>query len=315
MYEGDRLVNKPLSGVVFLDKPHGWTSRKAVNAMVRLFSVPGQKRIKAGHAGTLDPLATGMLPILLGEATRYAGMGLEADKSYRVSFDLSYQTDTLDCEGEVVERFDGLVTADQLNRAIEAFTGDIDQVPPAYSAIRINGERAHAMARKGETVEIPARPVTIYHSELVDFSFPVVTLDVRCSKGTYIRSLSRDIGAFMGVGGCVTALRRDSTGGWPAAMMVSMEQLQASPTDGVLPLAQWLRAFPAVVLAKEQAGRFVHGQRIQLDQDFVHPDGGQPELMVRVFGGEQLLGTGTLKPGHHRVVLHPARILPSAQTD
>jgi len=302
-----------ISGIVFLDKPYGWTSRQAVNAMIRLFTLPGEKRIKAGHAGTLDPLATGMLPILLGEATRYAEMGLNADKSYRVSFDLSYQTDTLDCEGEVVARFDGVVEHSALQPVLDAHSGPIEQVPPAYSAIRIDGKRAHAMARKGEDVIIPARPVTVHAIKLVAFDFPQLTLDVDCSKGTYIRSLARDIGEALAMGGCVTALRRLSTGGWPEAMMVTMEQLQAEPQACVLPLAQWLREMPEVALAEALASRFVKGQRIQLPTEPGQPDPGDQELPVRVFSGEQLLGTGILKSGHHRTVLHPSRILPSAQ--
>ncbi|EAU54547.1 tRNA pseudouridine(55) synthase TruB [Mariprofundus ferrooxydans] len=302
-----------ISGVVFLDKPYGWTSRQAVNAMIRLYTQPGEKRIKAGHAGTLDPLATGMLPILLGEATRYAEMGLSADKSYRVSFDLSYQTDTLDCEGEVVARFDGAVNQAAVQTALAAFTGLIEQVPPAYSAIRIDGKRAHAMARKGEAVHIPARPVTVHAITLVAFEFPLVTLQVDCSKGTYIRSLARDIGAALGMGGCVTALRRLSTGGWPEAMMVTLEQLQAQPDSCVLPLAQWLREMPGVTLEQDMASRFVQGQRIQLQAASGAPDPGDGQLPVRVFAGELLLGTGMLKSGHHRTVLHPSRILPTAQ--
>jgi len=313
MQQKTEKVVQGISGIVFLDKPYGWTSRQAVNAMIRLFTRPGEKRIKAGHAGTLDPLATGMLPILLGEATRYAGMGLNADKSYRVSFDLSYQTDTLDCEGEVLARFDGMVDESQLQPVLVAHTGNIEQVPPAYSAIRIDGQRAHAMARKGESVVIPARPISVHAIKLLAFDFPLVTLQVDCSKGTYIRSLARDIGAALGMGGCVTALRRLSTGGWAEAMMVTPEQLQAQPESGLLPLAQWLREIPPVCLEDDLAHRFVQGQRIQLPGESGYPDPGDDQLPVSVFAGEQLLGTGMLKSGHHRIVLHPSRILPSAQ--
>lgn len=303
----------PFSGVVFLDKPYGWSSRQAVNAMVRLFSQPGGKRIKAGHAGTLDPLATGMLPILIGEATRFAELGLNADKCYQVTLDLSCQTDTLDCEGEIVARYDAHADEDAVRAALTSFCGEQLQVPPAYSAIRIDGQRAHAMARKGEAVEIPARAICIHAITLIAFEFPLLTLEVSCSKGTYIRSLARDIGASLGLGGCVTALRRLSTGGWPEAMMVTLEQLQAQPEQCLLPLPQWLRAMPAVQLEPALARRFLQGQRIQLPVTTGCPDPGDGEIAVMLLAGDDLLGTGELKSRHHRVVLHPSRILPSAQ--
>ncbi|TLS66721.1 tRNA pseudouridine(55) synthase TruB [Mariprofundus erugo] len=308
-----KAESAPVCGVVFLDKPHGWTSRQAVNAMVRLFSQPGAKRIKAGHAGTLDPLATGMLPILIGEATRFAELGLNADKSYQVTLDLSYQTDTLDCEGEVTARYDGSVDEATVRTVLASLSGDQLQVPPAYSAIRIDGQRAHAMARKGEAVEIPARPVCVHRIDLLSFEFPLLTLEVSCSKGTYIRSLARDIGTALAMGGCVTALRRLSTGGWPEAMMVSLERLDEAPAQYLLPLSMWLRAMPAVRLDAAMGRRFLQGQRIQLPATTACPDPGDGEISVMLFVGDDLLGTGELKSGHHRVVLHPSRILPSAQ--
>jgi len=274
--------------------------------------VAGKKRIKAGHAGTLDPLATGMLPILLGDATRFAEMGLQAEKSYRVSFDLSYQTDSLDCEGAVTARYDDAVNRDQLQQVLGSFRGEIEQVPPVYSAIRIDGKRAHERARKGEVVEMKSRPVTILSLELEAFAFPVVSLRVRCSKGTYIRSLARDIGAALGLGGCVTVLQRVSTGGWPEAMMVSMDDLAQRKTACLVSLAHWLRDFERLDLCTDQVKRFLHGQRIQLKSTSVDEcvDG---ETSVAVFADDVVIGTGDLKPGMRHMVLHPVRILPSAQ--
>ncbi len=294
-----------VSGVVFLDKPLGWTSRRAVNEVIRIFSVAGKKRIKAGHAGTLDPLATGMLPILLGDATRFSELGLNAEKRYSVTFDLSYQTDTLDCEGEVIGRFDQHINQQQLLEVLAQFKGDIKQIPPIYSAIRIAGKRAHAMARKGEAVELKARDVCIHKLELMSFEFPYVSLDVSCSKGTYIRSLARDIGEKLGMGGCVTALRRTSTGGWSESMLVSEERLRQDKEQAVLPLRQWLRDFPGCELNKDDAWRFLNGQRIQLEE--------QRQGSVAVLCDTLLLGTAELKPGMRRMVLHPLRILPSSQ--
>lgn len=302
-------MDSDVCGIIFLDKPHGWTSRRAVNEVMRIFSIPGKKRIKAGHGGTLDPLATGMLPILLGDATRFADMGLNAEKTYRVSFDLSYQTDTLDGEGQVTGRFDGSISQPKLESVLPAFRGAIEQMPPVYSAIRIDGERAHDLARKGKDVEMQARPVTVHSLRLLSFTFPQVTLEVHCSKGTYIRSLARDIGIKLGMGGCVTDLRRLSTGGWPEAMMVSTEQLTADKASCLLPLAQWLRDFEQQILTVEDGRRFLQGQRIQLKETETDP----VEKNVAVFSADMLLGTGALKPGMRHMVLHPVKIMPSAQ--
>jgi len=294
-----------ISGVVFLDKPLGWTSRRAVNEVMRIFSEPGKKRIKAGHAGTLDPLATGMLPILLGEATRYAELGLNAQKRYTVTFDLSYQTDTLDCEGEVISQHKKIISEDDFRAIMPAFLGEQQQVPPIYSAIRVDGKRAHAMARKGEEVTLAARSICIDELTLLSFDYPEVSLDVICSKGTYIRSLARDMGEKLGVGGCVTVLRRTSTGGWPEAMLVSAELLLEEKDNAVLPLSKWLRDFPALLVEPQDASRFINGQRLQLDTKL--------SGHVQVLCDGILLGTAELKQGLRRMVLHPLRILPSAQ--
>lgn len=296
------------SGVIFLDKPLGWSSRRAVNEIIRLFTPQGSKKIKAGHTGTLDPLATGMLPILLGEATRFAAEGLNAEKSYRFTMDLSYQTDSLDCEGEVVERFHGTVDSSQLTEVIESFIGEQQQVPPLYSAIRVDGKRSHELARKGREVELAARPVTVHALELLEFEFPLVTLQVSCSKGTYVRSLARDIGKKLGMGGCVTALRRVSTGGWPETVMVDIETIMEKREAVVMPLSSWLRDLPDVCLDVSEGRRFLQGQRIQTGDLSDKVQG-----HVKVFADHCLLGTAELKPGLKRMVLHPHRILPSAQ--
>jgi tRNA pseudouridine55 synthase len=252
-----------------------------------------------------------MLPILIGEATRFAELGLNAEKLYRLTLDLSYQTETLDCEGEIQERFNGSISEKQFQQVLVGFAGEQLQVPPAYSAIRLEGKRAYILARKGEEVEIPPRTVTVFNMKLLDFSFPAVTLEVRCSKGTYIRSLARDIGEKLGMGGCVTALRRLSTGGWPQSMMVSFESLVENKQQCILPLAQWLRDFSRQELSSDEAKRFVQGQRIQLGGQNLRTD--ENCKRVAVFANRNLLGTGDLKPGMRRIVLHPVRIIPSAQ--
>lgn len=300
----------PPCGVIFLDKPQGWTSRKAVNHVISILSKPEQKnrkqRPKAGHAGTLDPLATGMLPILVGEATRFAAMGLNAEKSYEVSFDLAFQTDTLDLEGEVLARFSDIsVSQSQLDEVLLSFKGVQQQIPPIYSAIRIDGKRAHALARSGEEVEMKAREVEIKQLELLSFEGSVITLRVSCSKGTYIRSLTRDIGAILSYGGCVTMLRRISSGGWPKEMMVSVEELAEKKEACIIPLQTWLHDLAEITLAIEEARRFVQGQRLSRSCDVGH------ESLCCVTYEGVMLGTATYDEQLH--VLHPQRVMPSAQ--
>lgn len=295
--------------MVFLDKPRGWTSRRAVNELVRLFTREGGKRVKAGHAGTLDPLATGMLPVLLGEATRFADVGLDADKRYVVTADLSRQTDTLDDEGETVARFAAMPEREDIERALAGLRGDIMQVPPAYSAVHVDGRRAHELARRGDAVRLEARPVHVRGLALLEWTPPMLTLAVTCSKGTYVRSLARDLGEALGVGGCVTRLRRLSTGGWPEALMLPFEDIRRLGEQCVMPLSQWLRHLPRLALEEAEARRFVQGQRIQM------PEAGETARPgeVAVFLGDVLLGTGELRPGLRRMVLHPKKGLPSAR--
>ncbi len=297
-------------GVIFLDKPKGWTSRQAVNHVIRCFSRPEQKnrkqRPKAGHAGTLDPLATGMLPILLGEATRFSSMGLNAEKCYEVSLDLSFQTDTLDLEGEVQARFaDALPARAQLEEVLARFRGVQEQIPPIYSAIKVDGKRAHALARQGAQVELQPREITINQLELLNIEGTIVTLRVDCSKGTYIRSLARDIGAALGSGGCVTMLRRISSGGWPEQMMVSVAELEEKKEACIVPLQTWLRALPEIELSVADGKRFVQGQRLSMTCDV------EPETLCCIMCQGVMLGTATYAKDLN--VLQPQRVMPSAQ--
>ena len=295
------------SGVLFLDKPVGWTSRKAVNMVTMVLSEKGG-RLKAGHAGTLDPLASGMLAILVGEATRFADYGLSAAKTYRVCLDLSIQTDTLDKEGRATATFDpprsGMVPAD-IERVLQGFVGRIKQVPPAFSAVRVGGKRAYDLARAGEQPSLKARCVEIKELRLEHFAWPRLTLYVECSKGTYIRSLARDIGCQLGLGGCVLSLRRLSTGGWGEDMMVTPERLQAGRWDCVLPLEAWLAHLPRCELDEEQSRRFIHGQRLPVDN--------VEACELAVFHGGRLLGTARARPGLRGMVLHPLKVLHSAR--
>ncbi|RMH60591.1 MAG: tRNA pseudouridine(55) synthase TruB [Zetaproteobacteria bacterium] len=295
-----------VSGVIFLDKPYGWSSRRAVNEVMRCMAEISGVRPKAGHAGTLDPLATGMLPILLGEATRFADHGLNAKKSYLVEIDLSYQTDTLDKEGVVVARFPERPLAHaQLRRVLQDFVGTRMQVPPAYSAVRIAGKRAHALARAGAEVALPARQITIHQLKLEWLDGMCLALYVACSKGTYIRALARDLGERLGLGGCVTALRRLGSGSWGEEHMVTIEQFRQRGLACMVPLSDWLRDLPVCRLNRTMACRFVQGQRLQLAE--------RQRGEVAVFTGTLLLGTGELRQGMRHAVLHPRKVLPSAR--
>jgi len=294
----------PVSGVVFLDKPIGWSSRRAVNEVARCLA--NGRKTKAGHTGTLDPLATGMLPILLGSATRFAAMGLEAEKVYCIQIDLSLQTTTLDAEGDVCARFDGWqqLHRDLISQQLAAMVGDISQVPPSYSAIRIHGQRSHQLARQGKAVHLPPRSVTIHSIDLLEITLPTITLKIHCSKGTYMRALARDLGEALGVGGTIVALRRLQTAGWEPSLMVTMEQLQAEQHNLLHPVGFWLRHLPNLQLTQHDAARFLHGQRV------AHPDFSlQPEVVL--FCGDVCLGTGSIEKGNSDwPVLHPRRVIP-----
>ena len=301
-------------GVIFLDKPKGWTSRKAVNHIIHSFAKPEQKnrkqRPKAGHAGTLDPLATGMLPILIGEATRFASMGLHAEKSYTVSLDLSFQTNTLDLEGEVLERYPEISIQQQdIEEVLGRFRGVIQQTPPAFSAIKIDGQRAHALARQGQDVQMQSREVEVKSLRLVALEGSFLTLDVDCSKGTYIRSLARDIGLALGCGGCVTMLRRTSSGGWPEQCMVTVEELEEKKETCIVPLQVWLRDLPELELNDIEAKRFVQGQRLSLQADLLNTE--REKVLCRVTHADVMLGTALYDVAKH--ILQPERVMPSAQ--
>jgi len=287
--------------VVFLDKPMGWTSRKAVSAVSRLFD-----RAKAGHAGTLDPLATGMLPILLGEATRFSRFGLVADKTYEFSMDLSFQTDTLDREGEVMQRFSvPHLNIPAIEHTIRTLVGRQQQVPPDYSAIRTGGRHAYDLARQGRPVDLPSREIFIHDLRLIGWQTPVLQLYAHCSKGTYIRSLARDLGELLHVGGGVISLRRLSIGCWHEDLMIGMDALERARNHGLKSISFWLGDMPRVDLEDDLARRFLHGQRLpvqKLDQG-----------LVAVYHGHILLGIAEARGAEGMTVLHPKRILPSAQ--
>ena len=239
-------------GWIILDKPFGLSSTQAVSAVKRALREAGEPKTKVGHGGTLDPLASGVLPIAIGEATKLAGRMLDATKDYEFTISFGEETDTLDAEGEVVARCDVRPMPEQVEAALPRFTGEIEQVPPAYSAMKIGGKAAYARARSGEKVELKARRVTVHSLSVRQHDgLEKATLSATVSKGTYIRSLARDIARTLGTVGHVTYLRRTRAGPFDLTSAISLDFLNELAkardlTRAVLPLEAALDDIPAL---------------------------------------------------------------------
>ena len=256
-----------ISGWIILDKPLGLGSTQAVSAVKRALREAGEPKTKVGHGGTLDPLASGVLPIALGEATKVAGRMLDATKAYDFTVRFGEETDTLDAEGQVVETSDVRPTREQVEAILPRFTGEIEQVPPAYSALKIEGKAAYARARAGEEVEMKRRTVTIHELHLLQSAPDAITLSATVSKGTYIRSLARDIARALGTVGHVTYLRRTRAGPFSLESAISLDFLGEAAkardlTRAVLPLEAALDDIPALPVTPDQARLLRHGQRL-----------------------------------------------------
>lgn len=258
----------PVSGWVVVDKPLGPTSSDVVNKVRRAFNAQ-----KAGHAGTLDPLATGVLPVALGEATKTVPFVMDATKSYRFTVRFGVQTSTDDAEGEAVAESPVRPADSEIEAMLPRFRGEILQVPPAFSAIKIDGERAYARARAGETVEMKPRPVTILEIRLVSRPDPDhAEIEISCSKGTYVRSLARDMALALGTAGHVSALRRTRHGPFGEGAAIPLDKLLAlghiAPAPGLwahlLPLETALDDIPALAVSAEDAARLRKGQGVLL---------------------------------------------------
>jgi tRNA pseudouridine55 synthase len=288
------MTGTPLHGWVILDKPVGLGSTQAVSAVKRALRSGGRGKAKVGHGGTLDPLASGVLPIAIGEATKLSGRMLDADKAYDFTITFGQETDTLDTEGAVVGASDVRPRMAQVETILARFTGPVSQVPPAYSALKVDGKRAYDLARAGETVELASRDVTIHalairHPGLVPGSTephapaPVaewlperalhdgplqdITLSARVSKGTYIRSLARDIAYALGTVGHVTMLRRTKAGPFTLESAISLDILDQSAKDArlqelLLPLTAGLDDIPVLAVSPDQAQALRQGRRL-----------------------------------------------------
>ena len=256
-----------LHGWIILDKPVGLGSTSAVGAVKRILREAGEPKTKVGHGGTLDPLASGVLPIALGEATKLAGRMLGATKGYDFTIRFGEETDTLDAEGEVVATSDIRPTLAQIQALLPQFTGEIEQTPPIYSALKIEGKPAYERARAGEAVEMKPRQVTIFELRVLSASDDDVTLSATVSKGTYIRSLARDIAGAVGTVGHISYLRRTRAGPFTLEHAVSLDFLDETAkaralTRTVLPLTAALDDIPALPVTPDQARLLRHGQML-----------------------------------------------------
>jgi tRNA pseudouridine55 synthase len=302
-----RVQRRPVHGVLLLDKPLGLSSNQALQRAKWLLRAE-----KAGHTGTLDPLASGVLPLCFGAATKFSQLHLDADKTYETTVRLGVRTTTADAEGDVIDTRTVTCSVGQVVETLDRFMGEIDQVPPMHSALKKDGKALYEYARDGETVERDARRVTIHDIELLhmqlDGDAPLLRLRVVCSKGTYIRTLGEDIGVALGCGGHLIALRRVATGPFDVANAVTLDALEAmSETerlDVLLPVQALLTGHERVTLDAEHAGRFLSGVRRRGDW----PD----RERVAVFGPPPhpdsplvLLGSAHTKAGE----LIPGRLL------
>ena len=253
-----------MNGIVIIDKPQGWTSQDVTARLRRVFNT---KRI--GHGGTLDPMATGVLPIFVGRATRGVEFFEHAEKTYETVLRLGLTTDTEDITGTVLTQCDAFVTAAQLENVLQQFRGEILQVPPMYSALKVNGQKLCDLARKGKQVERKPRPITIHELTLLGMETEGIRLRVRCSKGTYIRTLCKDIGEALGCGGCMAALRRVSAGEYTIEESVPLEVLLESenPEAYLRPVDTMFRNYPAVTLTQNQEKRCRNGNAFSVKME------------------------------------------------
>ena len=302
-----KKIRDLVDGVLLLDKPVGFSSNDALIKAKRVLNAK-----KAGHTGTLDPFATGLLPLCFGEATKFSQDLLEADKTYNTTVHLGLNTDTGDTEGVVIQTRAVDVTLEQIEAVLEQFRGPIAQVPPMYSALKRDGKPLYEYARAGITLEREARNVTIHKLELISYDAPFLKLSVKCSKGTYIRVLGQDIGEALGCGAHLNALRRTQVGALTLDGMITLDDLlaHAAPLGLLAPVDALLASFPAVQLTEELAKRFLQGQRLALGKDAEVASTLPAELgRVRVYLGDKLLGTAHLQ---EYAVLAPERLIATA---
>ena len=278
-----------MNGLLVIDKPGGMTSRDAVNRVQRWFP----RKTKIGHTGTLDPLATGVLVVCIGAATRLADYVQAMGKSYSARVRLGATSNSDDADGEVTETPNAPVpTREQIDAALAGFIGNVEQVPPAVSALKIDGVRAHKLERKGLEPKPSARAVSIYAIRVTGFAWPYLDMEVDCGKGTYIRSIARDLGAALGCGGLVQTLRRTRVGPFRAEQGVNVDAVPARVT--LLPMMDVLAGMKQVRLNADEVARLRCGQFISLPADRVPPEGEE----LAILGDQaELVGIGVFERG------------------
>ena len=286
-----------ISGVILIDKELDVSSNLAVQILRRVMNAA-----KAGHTGTLDPKATGLLPMALGEATKYAGGFIDADKTYEAEIVLGVRTSTDDTEGEVLEVRPVAFALEELAPVLEAFRGEIDQVPPMHSAIKRSGEKLYEIARRGGSVALAPRRVRIDELEILAWEPPRLALRVSCSKGTYIRALARDIGEKLGCGAHLSALRRTRVGRFRIEDAITLKGLEAlgmpERRARLMPCDAFLEGMPRLDFPARDASRLLNGQRMNVR--------GTPEGTYRLYAGEAFLGTGRVSAAG---TLSPAKMV------
>ena len=286
-----RKKGDKIDGVLMLDKPVGLSSNTALQKARRALNAQ-----KAGHTGPLDPFASGLLPLCFGEATKFSADLLHADKEYVASIKFGETTTTADVEGEIIETRPVDFTEEQLHKALESLTGEIDQIPPMYSALKKDGVRLYELARQGQEIEREPRRVTVYELELLSFNKPEALVRVKCSKGTYVRVLGEDIGKILGCGAHLTALRRTKIADIDISEAVSLQDFEeadiAQRLDMLDPPDRLLSQLEPIELKEELAVRFLHGQSIRITRSE------NSEKKVKVYrlsdGKRELLGCARL---------------------
>lgn len=303
-----RRKGRAVNGWIALDKPYELGSTPAVSRVRRLFEAQ-----KAGHAGTLDPLATGMLPIALGEATKTVPFLVDADKAYRFTIAWGVSTDSVDAEGAEIARSEVRPSIEAAAAALTAFVGEIDQIPPAHSAVRVNGARAYDLVRQGVEVELQPRRVVIHEARVSATPDPDhLEIEIRCGKGTYVRSLARDLAAALGACGHVSQLRRTRVGGFDMSRAVTLAQLEGLVYEGrgseaLLPVSTALDGIPAHAVTAEEAFRLRQGRDVVLLPRQV--EALTPRLdesrTVSATSGDQVVAICEMRAGR----LNPVRVL------
>ena len=310
---GKRKNNcRPLNGILLIDKPRGISSNQALQRAKRVMQA-----CKAGHTGSLDPIATGLLPLCFGEATKVSQFMLDADKHYWVRIRLGEETATYDSEGEVIERRPVNATRKHLEKALKSFAGEISQLPPMYSAIKQGGKALYKLAREGIEVEREPRRVTIFSLDLLEFDGQELELDIVCSKGTYIRSIAHDLGQMLGCGGHVIELRRLGVGDFKIEEALSMEQIEALDTEQacqehLLPVDEALLGLPDVTLTSLATHYLLQGQAVTARH-------GEEPGLVRLYNEDntflgigEILDDGRVSP--KRLMIAPEAFLQSQQS-